>query len=306
MLKIIYRKVDMAKLYDRINLVLKFYRLYGFGFQLDDSMTALMVDKLLVIVHLSFCIYGYEHVTSMMQDRMPILLDITMVMSVVKVYVYLLIPPTMIVMWQYNRRLLTDLLYKLDKIVPFVESIPLRPYLWHSAMWLFLSIFVEFLIYFTFHIYTNFMYFSIFEYVMIAVYIIWSMLPLIVYVFLIEIISRGVRNVNDQITSINKWRTYRSQWKKLRYMAIHSAENEFGVVIVVFVVYTITEVVYFLFSLYFMGYKRFSTGPVYYSVYSASAFLVVIFRTSWLFQIVRVSQNCKSEVYKLYCIRLNK
>lgn len=289
----------MAIILDRIKPTLNFYRLFGLGFMLDDSMTALTIDALLVCFHLSFCIYGYDHATLLIQELMPVLWDITTVTSVIKLYVYLMAPPTMIVMWQCNRRAITDLFYKLDTIVPSVESVPLVSYLWYSATWLSLCILVELLIYTTLHIDTNFVYLTMFGYITVVLYVTWTMLPPLMYTFLIKLISRGVKDINDRITSIGTWRTYRRQWKELRYIAVHSVEKEFGVIIVVYVVHTIAEIVFFLFSMYFLGYKRLSTGIVYWT----GAFLVILFRSSWLFQIVQVSQNCKLEVNLLHYIK---
>lgn len=293
----------MARLHNRMKPILNIYRLFGYGFQLNSSKAALTVDALLLLLNLSFSVYGYKHVTFIIRIRMPLIWDISTVISVIKVYIFLLSSPVMMITWQYNRRALTELLYKIDEIMPSVESIPLRPYLWHSATWLITFIFVEFIMFSTLHFYTNFMYFATFEYLLFAVYIMWFMLPLLMYKFLIKLVCRGIRNVNDRIASIGTWRTYRSQWKELSHMAVHSVENEFGVIIVIYVMHSITEVVYFMFTTLYTGYQTYSSGILYYSIYWMTGIMFILFRTIWLFQIIRVSQNCKSEVYKLHIVK---
>ncbi|XP_060874721.1 uncharacterized protein LOC132948317 [Metopolophium dirhodum] len=224
---------------------------------------------------------------------MPFVWDITTVMSVAKVYTYLLTPPLMLIMWQYNKRSLSNVLRELDLgMTEMAAATPLAPFVWYSAIWLCMSVLIEFSAYTMFHLDTNFAYFTITEYGMIVVYNVWSKVPLLMYTFLMDTIRTAIRDINGRLTTVAEWWTYRGRWDDLRRTAVHLAWHQFGVTIIVFIVCTIAEIVFFVFMLYLFGYNNKNTLRI--SIY----FINALFSASWMFEIIRMSKNCKLELLK--------
>lgn len=265
-------------------------RLFGLGLQ-QNGVTAVTVDTLFVLANLLYCAYGYDHVTTVVQQRMPYVWDITTVMSVAKVYTYLLTPPVMLIMWQYHKRSLSDALHDLDDaMVETAAAMSLTPFAWYSASWLWISMLTEYFVYTLFHMDTDFVYFTITEYFMIAVYNIWSKVPLFMYVFLMNTIRKSIQDINDRLNTVGEWRTYRGRWDYLRQMAVHLAHHQFGVTIVVFMVCTIAEVVFYVFMVYLYSHDQNNTLKI--SIYFIKAFT----SAAWMFEVIRMSKNCKLEV----------
>ncbi|XP_060875894.1 uncharacterized protein LOC132949132 [Metopolophium dirhodum] len=225
---------------------------------------------------------------------MPLVWDITTVMSVVKVYTYLLTPPLMLIMWQYNKRSLSDVVRKLDHAMTetAVETAPLAWFAWYSTAWLFMSVLTEYSVYTMFHVDTNFAYFTTTEYAMIAVYNVWSKVPLLMYTFLMYTIRTAIQDINGRLTTVAEWRTYRGRWDDLRRAAVHLARHQFGVTIVAFVVCTIAEIVFYAFILYFFGYNHKNVPQIL--IY----FINALFSTAWMFEVIRMTKNCKLELLK--------
>ncbi|KAL4107660.1 hypothetical protein QTP88_017970 [Uroleucon formosanum] len=263
-------------------------RLFGLG--LEPKST---VDALFVLANLSYCLYGYDHVTSVVQQRMPFVWDITTVMSVAKVYTYLLTPLLMLIMWQYNKRSLSDAMSELDHaMTETAAATPLAPFAWYSAAWLCMSVLIEFSAYTMFHLDTNFEYFTMTEYGMIFVYNVWSKVPLLMYTFLMDTIRTAIQDINGRLTTVAEWQTYRGQWDDLRRAAVHLARHQFGVTIVTFIVCTIAEIVFYVFMLYLFGYNN--KNALRILIY----FINAMFSASWMFEVIRMSKNCKSELLK--------
>ncbi|KAF0717878.1 Uncharacterized protein FWK35_00036430 [Aphis craccivora] len=281
----------MATLRERLNLTMNVCRLFGLGLEPDDAASA-VVDALIFLGNLLYSAYGYDHVTSVVQQRMPLIWDITTVMSVAKVYTYLLAPPVMLIAWQCNKRSLTDAVSALDRAAVADTPPSLVPFVRYSAAWLCMSVLIEFAAYTMFHVDTDFVYFTVTEYGMIAVYNVWTTVPLLMYAFLLDAIRTSVRDINDRLITVADWRTYRGRWDDLRRTAVHQTRDLFGVTIVAFIMCTIAEIVFFGFSLYLFGIKVYHVDAFRIIVYSINA----AFSVSWIFEIIRMTKNCKLEV----------
>ncbi|XP_060853726.1 uncharacterized protein LOC132931762 [Rhopalosiphum padi] len=226
---------------------------------------------------------------------MPYIWDITTVMSVAKVFTYLLTPPVMLVMWEYNKRSLSDVVRVLDSaMTETAAAAPLTPFVKYSVEWMCVSILIEYAGYTMFHLDTNFAYFTTTEYAMIAVYNVWTMVPLLMYTFLLDTIRAAVRDINGRLTTVADWQTYRGRWDDLRQAAVHLARDLFGVTIVVFIVRTIAEIVFFGFSLYHYGVKADGHDAVRIIVYSVNG----SFSVTWMYEIIRMTKNCKLELLR--------
>ncbi|KAE9540887.1 hypothetical protein AGLY_004132 [Aphis glycines] len=290
----------MATLRKRLNLTMNVCRLFGLGLEPDDAASA-VVDALIFLVNLLYSAYGFDHVTSVVQQRMPLIWDITTVMSVAKVYTYLLTPPVMLITWQCNKRSFTDVLHALDRAAVADKPASLMPFFWYSVAWLCMSVLIEFAAYTMFHLDTNFVYFTLTEYVMIAVYNVWTTVPLLMYTFLLDAIRTSVRDINDRLITVAAWRTYRGRWDDLRRAAVHQTRDLFGVSIVAFIMCTIAEIVFFGFSLYLFGIKVYHVEASRIIVY----FINVVFSITWMFEIIRMTKNCKLEIKYAYLYMLH-
>ncbi|CAH1725052.1 unnamed protein product [Aphis gossypii] len=215
-------------------------------------------------------------------------------MSVAKVYTYLLTPPVMLIAWQCNKRSFTDVLHALDRAAVADTPASLMPFFRYSVVWLCMSVLIEFAAYTMFHLDTNFVYFTVTEYGMIAVYNVWTTVPLLMYTFLLDAIRTSVRDINDRLITVEDWRTYRGRWDDLRQAAVHQTRDLFGVSIVAFIMCTIAEIVFFGFSLYLFGIKVYHVEAFRIIVY----FINVVFSITWMFEIIRMTKNCKLELLR--------
>ncbi|XP_025205952.1 uncharacterized protein LOC112602216 [Melanaphis sacchari] len=114
------------------------------------------------------------------------------------------------------------------------------------------------------------------------------------YAFLLDTVRAAVRDINGRLVTVADWRAYRGRWDDLRRAAVRLARDLFGVAIVVFVVRTIAEIVFFVFSLYLSGIKTYKFDALRISVYSVNA----VFSVSWMFEIIRKTKNCKLELQR--------
>lgn len=290
--------VAAKPLHERIRPAMHFCRLFGFGIRFDGNPVELATDVAFLLVNLWFSTYAYVHITAVMRTRMSGLWDITTVMSVVKVYSYLMRGPVTMIAWQMNERRLASVVRALDGIVPGIERRSLARFPWATTGWMLVTILGQFSAFSTYHVATNFEFFSWFDYFLMAVYSLWFGIPVIMYMFLVQVIRAGVRDVNDRIDTVTAWRAYRGRWKELRRTAVHLARDEFGVIAVVFWVGAITEIVFSCFTMYFFGYKTLDATFISY-VKLMMITVNGIITVAWVFEITRITQNCKLEVN--YC-----
>lgn len=280
----------MSTLRGRLNSTINVCRLFGLGLKPDGAVAA-TVDALIALANLSYSAYGYNYVTSIVQQRMPLKWDITTFMSVAKVQTYLLTPPVMLIMWQYHKRSLSEALRDLDHVmIENAAAMSLAPFAWWSVTWFWTALVIDYSVYSLFHIDTDFVYFAMNEYAMISVYTVWFKVPLFMYVFLMDTIRNSIQDINGRLTTVAEWRTYRGRWDDLRQLAVHLAHHQFGVTIVTFMVLSIAEIVFFVFMVYLYSYNQKNTLKIV--IYSIKAF----FSTAWMFEIIRMSKNCKLEV----------
>lgn len=285
-------------LYERIKPAVYFSRLFGFGIRFDGGAVELAADVVFLLLNLWFGAYAYAYITAVMRTRMTVMWDITAVMGVVKVYSSLVKGPLTMIAWQMNRRRLANVVRALDDIVPGVGHRSLSRFPRHLAGWLFVTILGQFAAFSTYHVDTNYKFFSWFDYFLMVVYALWFALPVTMYMFLVQVIRGGIRDVNDRIDTVMAWRTYRGRWKELRRTAVRLARDEFGVVAVVFWVGAITEIVFSCFSIYYFGYKRLNSTVISYCKLTVITINGMI-TGAWVFEITRISQNCKLEVNRM-------
>lgn len=285
----------MAKLFEHMVPGPKFWRLFAFGFIVDRSAFALATDTLILIINFLLSVYGYCYATKIRRQQLPGIWDVTTVMTTVKQNTYLLAPLITMISWQLKRRTVTDLVYALDEIVSSIQiKSPKLLFPTYFTVGLPLLIVAKIAIYGLLQFESSFKHFAIFDYAMIVINSVWIIAPVIYYLFLIETIRQAVRDINDRLTGVGAWKTYRGRWKELKRTATSLARIEFGVTIITLFVYAIAEVVFDLFMIFFVAYTMFSMNLLH--AHMAGLFMNAALNFFWMVEVLRTSHNCRSEV----------
>lgn len=288
------RPRSMTTLFERMVLGPGFCRLFAFGFLVDRSAFALATDTLILTINFSLSVYGYSYVMAIRRQQLPGIWDLTTVMTVIKLHAYMLTPQITMVAWQFKRRAVTDLIYELDEIVSSIRTAAPKSSSSYTAVCIFLSIVVKFLTFGVLQLESSFKYFTSFDIFMVVFYNVWFIVPRLHYLSLMETIRQAVREINDRISGVGNWKTYRSRWKELSRIATHLARTEFGVMVVTFIVYAIVHIVFYLFMIYFVAFK--SVNVISKHVHVVFLLINIAFNCFWLFEVFRSSHNCRLEV----------
>ncbi|XP_050424696.1 uncharacterized protein LOC126835883 [Adelges cooleyi] len=73
----------------------------------------------------------------------------------------------------------------------------------------------------------------------------WHSIPLAQYMVMILLIHRGIREINEEITTIRKWKARRTRWKELKNLAEYLTESVFGEVLILFLWTSVGDVLFF-------------------------------------------------------------
>lgn len=271
-----------------INPAMNFCRVFGLGLLNSDTAASHAVDALLLTVNFAVSVYGYVHITSLVSTRMSDLWDITTVVSVTRLHIRILAPPVILVLSQFNKRTLTETLGE------FGDTSGGRAYVRssvrYSVAWLLANIAGECLTMGAFHVRTNFAYFATVDIFLIVVFNFWMTIPIHQYLFVIKTVRLAVRDINGRVASIERWKQLRYRWKELRRLAIDLTRDVFGPVIVMYAVCKIADVIFFVFLIYFYGYKLKNVLITIFLVINVSL------ETAGIFELFRQCNNCKLEV----------
>lgn len=280
----------MTKLYDSLNSAIIFCRIFGLGLWNNYTWIAYFNDIFLLLLNLVVGIYGFIQITYYIFNHMPKMWNITTIVSVIRVYINMIGPPLVILFAQFKKRALTDILEKIDNLVPWIGRDFLRSFMRYSVKWLLVNMSTEIIIITMFNFNTNFDLFAIKDYLLIAVYNMWLVIPLLQYVFVIKTVDLGVWEINRRINSIEDWIIIRKKWKALRHLVIDLTKNVVGDIIIIHFTNKIADIVFFIFSLYFYGIKRYSLFVIVTDIYN------IIIGALWMFELFRQCQNCKQQV----------
>lgn len=277
------------KLLDVMKPAVNFCRIFSMGLGYRN-VTGYFVDASFALINVLVFLYGYYRVTDFVAQKMPEIWDINAVVSVVRLYTRLSLPPLMVFHSQFKKIALNAVLGQLDVLVPTISYHYLRSFMWYSCAWLMVSIFGEMLALTTFHMRTSFRHFEIVDYLLIAVFNSWTYIPILQYLFVIKTANLGVRTINERIVTFAEWKTSRAGWKELRYLAVYYTNKEVGTMIIAHLVCKIMDIIFFTFISYFYGYKEGNEIVALMLVVSVSIMAL------WTFELIRQCQNCKSEV----------
>lgn len=280
----------MKRLHELINPSVNFCRMFGLGLLYSKEYIKYLYDAFLLLINIFVFVYCYFHVTSFISTEMNELWNITTVISVIRLYISLLAPPLMVLLSQFKKQTLTKILNELDKLVPSIDIVFLRSYLWYSVKWLLLNIIGDIVAFTTFILRTNFQTVYIKDFILISISNCWLYIPIFQYLFIIKTIHFGMQKINIEIHSMGDWKLFREKWKDLRFLAIHLTNSVYGEIILLHIICHLAGIIFILFVCYFHGYKPDNNIVTFLLIVKA------IIGVIWLFELFKQCQNCKFEV----------
>ncbi|XP_050424645.1 uncharacterized protein LOC126835843 [Adelges cooleyi] len=282
----------MATLVERIRPTVLFCRLFGMGFQREDSEMAFLEYWILLAFNLT--LISYTVFTDIFQDLhiMKNLMDVMSFMTVIRYFTRTFVPVVAICSILFTRNIIIKTVQTLDDLIPSVKRTPLSFYSWYFYGWLTLSLATDYLQFFTFWISANFGIYSVRTLFHLTFYNIWISVPVAQYVVLIMMIQNGIRGMNDDITSISKWKSYRTRWKMLKDLAEYLTNYVFAAFIIVYVLFSMCETFFFAF-VSFLAFRESEK-------YRTSAWLITaLMRARFVVHLFQICQNCKKEIMNI-------
>lgn len=279
----------MKPLYCRIKPLMYFCHLFGMGFCFNDFQ---IVFFLLIFINMSVSIYIYYEMLIYIQTNLSEMFDLSTITSVVRLHIRFLAHPLMIVFLFVKKTIIMNYIRNFDDIVYRINDVSLKPYMIHFFSWLSIILVAEFLQLMTFHHRRNLRYFTISATAQFVLSNVWLVTPVLMYIFLISLVSYSIREINNDITSIRAWKTHCLKWKELQHAGIVLTKSVFGKIIIIFIMFTIMELTFFSFTVYLSWRSNFPNEIV--------AYLIILFvRAGLMFQLFRTSNSCKGEINKL-------
>jgi len=266
-----------------------FCHLYGMGFCYDDFP---IIYYLFVFVNMSASIYICYGVLIFVKTHMSGIFDLSTLTSVVRLNIRFLAHPSMIVLLCAKKTTIMNYISDFDKLVLRINAVSLKPHLIHFFGWLSTTLVSELIQLMTFHYSTDFIFFNILPTVQFVISNVWLVTPVLMHIFLISLVSHGIREINNDITSMRTWRMHSQKWKELQHVAIVLTNSVFGTIIIIFIMFTIMELTFFCFAVY-LSWRANHSNELF-------AYLINMFvRAGLMFQLFRTSHCCKIEVNKL-------
>jgi len=279
----------MKPLLGRIKPLMHFCHLFGMGFCCDGFQ---IVYFLLIFTNMSVSIYIYYEMFIFVQTHLSEMFDLSTITSVVRLHIRFLAHPLMIVLLCVKKTTIINYITDLDDLVHRINDVSLKPYMIHFFGWLSTILVAELIQIMTFHHRTNLRFFSISATAQYVISNVWLVTPILMYIFLISLVSHGIREINNDITSIRAWRTHSLKWKELQHVGIVLTKSVFGKIIIIFIMFTIMELTFFCFAIY-LSWRNNHTNEI------VAYFIILFVRAGLMFQLFRTSHTCKIEVNKL-------
>lgn len=274
---------------DRMRPVMYICHLYGMGYFRTDFWIAYVVYILLILVNLLASAYTYHCVIAFVQTNLPLMLDLSVIGSAVRLHFRFLSPPLMIAFLSLNKTAVLQCVDVIDHLVPSIRHAPLKPFSVEFFGWLVATLAAESVQLLTYHYRQKFKRFSWSIFLHFVLSNVWIVTPILLHTFLISAIHRGIREINDNSTSIRAWRTYKLQWKQLHRTAIDLTNSVFGVIIIIYMLFTIMDITFFCFAVYISWRKYYTRDMIGYIT-------IVFARAGLTFRLFRTCHNCKKEV----------
>ncbi|XP_029345923.1 uncharacterized protein LOC115034182 [Acyrthosiphon pisum] len=275
----------MKPLHSRIKPLIHFCHLFGMGFCCDDFQ---IVYFLFIFINLSVSIYIYYEMYIYVQTHLSEMFDLSTITSVVRLHIRFLAHPLMIVLLCVKKTTIMNYISGFDGLVHRINDVSLKPYMIHFFGWLSTILVAELIQIMSFHHRTNLKFFTISATAQYVISNVWLVTPVLMYIFLISLISHGIREINNEITSIRAWRTHSLKWKELQHVGIVLTNSVFGKIIIIFIMFTIIELTFFCFTIYLSWRRNHHNEIVAY-------FIILFVRAGLMFQLFRTSHSCKIE-----------
>jgi len=279
----------MQPLHSRVKPMMYFCHLYGMGLNCDGIR---IVYFLFIFLNMSVSIYIYYEIFIYVQTQLSEMFDLSTITSVVRLHIRFLAHPLMILLLCVKKTAIMNYIRDFDDLVYGINDVSLKPHMIHFFGWLSTTLVAELLQIMTFHYRTDLIFFSITATVEFVISNVWLVTPVLMYIFLISLVSHGIREINNDITSIRVWKTHRLKWKELQQVGIVLTNSVFGNIIIIFIMFTIMELTFFCFMIYLSWRSNYPNEMVAY-------FIILFVRAGLMFQLFRTSHSCKIEVNKL-------
>ncbi|KAL5236293.1 hypothetical protein ACI65C_003703 [Semiaphis heraclei] len=215
--------------------------------------------------------------------------DLSTLTSVVRLQIRFLAHPLMIILLCAQKTTIMNYISDFDHLVLRINDVSLKPYMIHFFGWLSTTLVSELIQLMAFHYRTDFIFFNIFSTVQFVISNVWLVTPVLMYIFLISLVSHGIREINNDITSMRTWRTHSQKWKELQHVAIVLTNSVFGKIIIIFIMFTIMELTFFCFAVYLCWRANHHNELFAY-------FINMFVRAGLMFQLFRTSHSCKMKV----------
>lgn len=278
----------MKTLHVRMKPMMYFCHLYGMGFCRDNFQ---IIYSILIFINISASICIHYQTFIFVQTHLSSMFDLSTITSVIRLHIRFLAHPLMIVLLCIKKTTILNYLSDFDSLILRINTISLKPYMIHFFGWLVITLIAEFIQIMAFHYRTDLKMFSIlsvFEFVFSNV---WIITPVLIYIFLISLISQGIHEINNDITSIREWRTHSLKWKQLQNVGIVLTNIVFGKIIIIFIMYTIMDLTFFFYATYLSWINNYPNEIVGYTI-------ILFVRAGLMFHLFRTTQICKLKVNK--------
>jgi len=278
----------MKTLYVRMKPMMYFCHLYGMGFCRDNFQ---IIYSILIFINISASIYIHYETFIFVQMHLSSMFNLSTITSVIRLHIRFLAHPLMIVLLCVKKTTILNYISDFDSLILRINTISLKPYMIHFFGWLVFTLIAEFIQVMAFHHRMDFEMFSIISVVEFVFSNVWIVTPVLIYIFFISLISQGIHEINNDITSIRKWRTHSLKWKQLQYMGIVLTNIVFGKIIIIFIMYTIMDLTFFFYTTYLSWIHNHHNELVGY--------IIILFaRAGLMFHLFRTTQICKLKVNK--------
>ncbi|XP_026823316.1 uncharacterized protein LOC113561217 isoform X4 [Rhopalosiphum maidis] len=278
----------MRTLRSRMKPMMYFCHLYGMGFCRDDFR---IIDFLSIFINVSVSIHVYYVIFVYVQTHLSLMFSLSTITSVVRLHIRFLAHPLMIVFLSVKKTTILNYISDFDSLVLRINKVSLTPYTIHFLSWQIATMLAELIQIMAFHYRTDLQFFAIWSTVRFVISNVWIVTPVLMYIFLISLVSNGIHEVNNDITSIRAWRIHSLKWKKLQCMSIVLTNSVFGNIIIIFIMYTIMDLTFFFYATYLSWINNFPNEIV--------AYIIILFvRAGLMFHLFRTTQSCKLEMKK--------
>ncbi|XP_026823314.1 uncharacterized protein LOC113561217 isoform X2 [Rhopalosiphum maidis] len=275
----------MQTLHSRMKPMMYFCHLYGMGFCPNNFR---IIYFLLIFINVSVSFHIYYTMFVYVQTHLSSMFNLSTVTSVVRLHIRFLAHPLMIVFLSVKKTTILNYISVFDSLVLRINKVSLTPYTIHFLSWIITTLLAELIQIMAFHYRTDLQYFTAWSTAQYVFPNVWLVTPVLIYIFLISLVSNGIHEVNNNITSIRAWRIHSLKWKKLQCMSIVLTNSVFGNIIIIFIMYTIMDLTFFFYATYLSWINNFPNEIV--------AYIIILFvRAGLMFHLFRTTQSCKLE-----------